>query len=156
MGFVLKIIVPEQLVFEGEVSSVTLPTLMGEIQILENHLPIIGGLEAGTVHYTAHGEPHSMAIDVGSLNLRTTNSPCLLRPPSTSRQSTPVPLTRPSPAPKPPSRKPATPKSTPKKSNASTKCSASNSLNNSLNAPNVRNEKRGGRGKRRIKFERTF
>lgn len=65
MGFTLKIIVPEQLIFEGEVTSVTLPTLMGEIQILENHLPIVGGLETGTVLYTTNGKQHSMAIDMG-------------------------------------------------------------------------------------------
>ena len=70
MALILKIIVPEKTVFEGEVTSVILPTALGEIEILEGHLPIIGILEPGTVFYKVSGNMISMAIDTGFFRLR--------------------------------------------------------------------------------------
>lgn len=69
MALTLKIIVPEQVIFEGQVSSVILPTLMGEIEILEGHLPIIGVLEAGTLFYK-QTDTVPMAIDTGFYKLQ--------------------------------------------------------------------------------------
>lgn len=70
MALILKIIVPEKTVFEGEVTSVILPTALGEIEILEGHLPIIGILEPGTVFYKEGGNMIPMAIDTGFFRLR--------------------------------------------------------------------------------------
>ena len=70
MALTLKIIVPEKTVFEGEVTSVILPTALGEIEILEGHLPIIGILEPGTVFYKESGNLIPMAIDTGFFRLR--------------------------------------------------------------------------------------
>ena len=70
MALTLKIIVPEKTVFEGEVTSVILPTALGEIEILEGHLPIIGILEPGTVFYKEAGTAIPMAIDTGFFRLR--------------------------------------------------------------------------------------
>ena len=70
MALILKIIVPEKTVFEGEVTSVILPTALGEIEILEGHLPIIGILEPGTVFYKEAGATIPMAIDTGFFRLR--------------------------------------------------------------------------------------
>ena len=70
MALTLKIIVPEKTVFEGEVTSVILPTALGEIEILEGHLPIIGILEPGTVFYKESGNMIPMAIDTGFFRLR--------------------------------------------------------------------------------------
>ena len=70
MALRLKIIVPEKTVFEGEVTSVILPTALGEIEILEGHLPIIGILEAGTVFYKEAGNTIPIAIDTGFFRLR--------------------------------------------------------------------------------------
>lgn len=69
MALTLKIIVPEKIVFEGQVSSVILPTALGEIEILEGHLPIVGILEPGTVFYTFEGRSIPMAIDAGFFKL---------------------------------------------------------------------------------------
>ena len=72
MGLTLKIIVPEKVAFEGKVTSVILPTIMGEIEVLEGHLPIIGILEPGTVFYKENGKITPLAIDAGFFKLRGT------------------------------------------------------------------------------------
>lgn len=47
----LKIITPEQIVFSGEVRSVTLPGIDGYFSILKNHAPIISLLTKGYLRY---------------------------------------------------------------------------------------------------------
>lgn len=47
----LKIISPEKIVFEGNVSRVVVPGTLGEFEILVNHAPIISSLEHGIVSY---------------------------------------------------------------------------------------------------------
>jgi len=49
----LRIISAEQIDFEGKVSQVTLPGMMGSFQVLQNHAAMIAALKAGTVSYTA-------------------------------------------------------------------------------------------------------
>ncbi|MDR0647600.1 MAG: ATP synthase F1 subunit epsilon [Puniceicoccales bacterium] len=70
MGFLLKIVIPEKVIFEGKVTSVILPTVLGEIEILEDHLPIVGLLEPGAVIYKINGQTHSIAVDTGFFRLR--------------------------------------------------------------------------------------
>lgn len=43
----LEILTPDKKVFEGEVTSVTVPGTMGSFEILNNHAPIISTLEDG-------------------------------------------------------------------------------------------------------------
>ena len=45
----LEIVSPEATLFSGEVVSVTVPGLMGEFQMLENHAPIVSLLAEGEV-----------------------------------------------------------------------------------------------------------
>jgi F-type H+-transporting ATPase subunit epsilon len=45
----LEILTPDKKVFEGEVTSVTVPGTMGSFQILKDHAPIISTLEDGPV-----------------------------------------------------------------------------------------------------------
>lgn len=72
MAFTLKIVVPEKVVLEEKVTSVILPTSLGEIEILEGHLPIMGLLEAGTVFYKNNGAVTPIAIDAGFYKLHGT------------------------------------------------------------------------------------
>jgi F-type H+-transporting ATPase subunit epsilon len=65
MAFILRIITPERVAYEGTVTSVTLPTMAGEIEILDGHLPIIGVLEPGTILYTECNQSIPIAIDAG-------------------------------------------------------------------------------------------
>jgi F-type H+-transporting ATPase subunit epsilon len=70
MGFLLKIVIPEKVVFEGKVTSVILPTVLGEIEILEDHLPIVGLLEPGAAIYKINGQTNSIAVDTGFFRLK--------------------------------------------------------------------------------------
>ncbi|SEK20450.1 ATP synthase F1 subunit epsilon [Parapedobacter koreensis] len=45
----LTIITPDKPIFEGEVTSVTVPGTAGSFEVLENHAPIVSTLEDGKV-----------------------------------------------------------------------------------------------------------
>lgn len=45
----LNIITPDQPVFEGDITSVTVPGTTGAFEVLENHAPIVSTLENGEV-----------------------------------------------------------------------------------------------------------
>ncbi|NER10223.1 F-type H+-transporting ATPase subunit epsilon [Muriicola jejuensis] len=45
----LEIVSPEATLFEGNVTSVTVPGLNGEFQVLDNHAPIVSLLQEGVV-----------------------------------------------------------------------------------------------------------
>lgn len=45
----LEIVTPEAMLFSGEVTSVTVPGINGEFQMLNNHAPIVSLLDAGNV-----------------------------------------------------------------------------------------------------------
>ena len=45
----LEILTPDKKVFEGDVTSVTVPGTLGSFQILKDHAPIISTLEDGQV-----------------------------------------------------------------------------------------------------------
>ena len=47
----LKIVSPERVEFEGEVSSVLVPGSMGSFEILTDHAPIISTLQKGVVEF---------------------------------------------------------------------------------------------------------
>ena len=47
----LEIVSPEATLFSGEVSSVTVPGINGEFQMLENHAPIVSLLQEGLVKF---------------------------------------------------------------------------------------------------------
>lgn len=61
----LVIVSPERMVFDGEVSQVTLPGQVGEFQILKNHAPLISTLAAGKLTYTLGTETQSLNISGG-------------------------------------------------------------------------------------------
>jgi len=45
----LKIVTPERILFESKVSQVSVSTIMGEITILPNHIPLVSQLVAGEI-----------------------------------------------------------------------------------------------------------
>ncbi len=45
----VTIVSPERTIFEGEVSSVTVPGEKGRFEVLRNHAPIISCLQKGTI-----------------------------------------------------------------------------------------------------------
>jgi F-type H+-transporting ATPase subunit epsilon len=50
---ILEIVSPEASLFKGEITSVSVPGVDGNFQILSNHAPIVSLLQKGTVSITA-------------------------------------------------------------------------------------------------------
>ena len=62
----VEIISPSNTLFEGDASSVTVPSMMGPFTLLEHHAAIVAILEAGKVSLTdAKGEHHEVVIKGG-------------------------------------------------------------------------------------------
>lgn len=69
-GLQLNIISPEKELYNGEVSSVTLPGAMGTFTILPQHAPIASSLKSGTLSYrTMDGEEHTQEINSGFIEM---------------------------------------------------------------------------------------
>lgn len=66
----LKIVTPEKLVLEEMVDQVSLPTTLGEITVLINHVPLITGLSAGDVVALVGGEYIPMAVVGGFVEIK--------------------------------------------------------------------------------------
>ena len=52
----LEIVSPEATLFSGDVTSVTVPGVNGEFQMLENHAPIVSLLQKGNVKVKIQGK----------------------------------------------------------------------------------------------------
>lgn len=62
----LHLILPKGIVYSGEVSSVTLPTLLGQVTILPHHAPLISVLKEGEIKiHKTDGKEISYKIDSG-------------------------------------------------------------------------------------------
>lgn len=66
----LKIITPEKLILEEIVDQVSLPTTLGEITILPEHIPLITDLTSGDIVALANGEYVPMAVVGGFLEVK--------------------------------------------------------------------------------------
>ncbi len=66
-----QIATPERVVFEAPaVTAITLPTKLGEITILPDHLPIVSSLVPGEVRVTVGGQQVSLAVSGGFIEVR--------------------------------------------------------------------------------------
>lgn len=59
----LKLISPQEVLFEGLVDSVTLPGAMGAFTVLKNHASLISSLTAGNVSYTQKGNADADIVE---------------------------------------------------------------------------------------------
>ncbi|MBI5466422.1 MAG: ATP synthase F1 subunit epsilon [Candidatus Kerfeldbacteria bacterium] len=65
-----QIATPERVVFNAEaVESVSLPTKMGEITILPDHLPLVASLVPGEVRVKVGGQEISLAVSGGFIEV---------------------------------------------------------------------------------------
>lgn len=55
---------------ETEVDSLTLPTQLGEITILKNHIPLIANLVPGEIRYKIGGKQEFFAVSGGVIEVR--------------------------------------------------------------------------------------
>ena len=65
----LKIVTPEKLIFDEEVSQVNAPTEEGQIGILPNHTNLMAKLEPGELVIKKGGKVESMAVGDGFLQV---------------------------------------------------------------------------------------
>jgi F-type H+-transporting ATPase subunit epsilon len=65
MSLTVEIVTPDRRAYEGTADSVTLPTAMGSIGILPDHLPITAIIAAGEIIVTLDGKVSRLAIDQG-------------------------------------------------------------------------------------------
>ncbi len=62
----LEIISPQEIVFKGDVESVTLPGELGKFTVLKNHAPLISVLVEGKIDYRSpSGDENTYAIKGG-------------------------------------------------------------------------------------------
>ena len=67
----LKIVSPERVEFDGEVTSVFVPGTLGNFEILTDHAPIISSLEKGVVEYVSDtGEKKTLDINGGFVEVQ--------------------------------------------------------------------------------------
>ncbi len=65
-----EITTPERVVYSAEIDEVILPTMMGEIGILPNHIPLVSILKAGELRVKNNGEEESIAVSGGFIEVR--------------------------------------------------------------------------------------
>lgn len=66
----LKIITPERLVLEEVADQVSIPTILGEITVLPNHIPLVVELAKGDVVSYINKEPKPYAVVGGFIDVK--------------------------------------------------------------------------------------
>ena len=66
----LEILTPEKTLFQGEISSVTLPGKMGSFTILSHHAPMIASLNTGDLKYISDLNIYHLQIGGGVVEVR--------------------------------------------------------------------------------------
>lgn len=75
----IKIVTPEKVVYDSiDISSITIPTLEGEITILPDHIPLIVPLRTGEVTFVKDNTFFGVAVSGGILEKREENKLILL------------------------------------------------------------------------------
>ena len=67
---VVEIYTPDQLIFQGEAASVTVPGTLGSFEVLKDHAPIISTLEDGKVTVRTSQETQTFAIKGGVVEVK--------------------------------------------------------------------------------------
>ena len=65
----LKIISAEDVVFEGEVQSVTLPGTKGSFTVLHNHASLVSTLDPGMIRYIQDGQTVELPVSGGLVDV---------------------------------------------------------------------------------------
>jgi F-type H+-transporting ATPase subunit epsilon len=70
----LKIVTPERLILEETVDQVSIPTKLGEITVLPEHIPLIAEVSSGDVIAFLNGEHIPVAVVGGFLEVKKTGN----------------------------------------------------------------------------------
>ncbi len=75
----LKVTTPKGIELEGEANSLNVKTMVGEITILDQHLPLITILAAGVAHIKmASGDMRDIPVQEGFLEMNSKNQLTML------------------------------------------------------------------------------
>ncbi|MDU1904060.1 MAG: ATP synthase F1 subunit epsilon [Dysgonomonas sp.] len=66
----LKIVSPEDILFDGKVRVVKLPGTEGDFSILHGHAPLISSLRAGDIEYESEGTAEKVTIQGGFIEVK--------------------------------------------------------------------------------------
>ncbi len=73
-----KIATPERVLLDTTAESLTVPTEMGEITILPNHIPLVANLMHGEMKFKHEGKTDFLAISGGVIEVKKDNEVVLL------------------------------------------------------------------------------
>src|SRR3989338_515301 len=73
-----EITTPERTVYKSEVDQVTVPTAMGEITVLPNHIPLVSQLVSGELVIKKGSEKIHLAVSGGFVEVRQGNHVVIL------------------------------------------------------------------------------
>lgn len=65
-------------VFQGEVASVTVPGIAGEMTILADHAPLISPLRSGVITYRTRESEKTISIEGGTLEISNNHATILI------------------------------------------------------------------------------
>jgi F-type H+-transporting ATPase subunit epsilon len=74
----IRIVTPERIVTETEVDSVSLPTPLGEITVLTNHIPLVSNLTSGEIRYKKDNKEEILAVSGGFIEVKENNQVVVL------------------------------------------------------------------------------
>lgn len=66
---VIKVTTPEGVIYENEVDSATIPTQMGEITVLPNHIPLVSALQHGEIVLKKGGKQEFLSVSTGFIEV---------------------------------------------------------------------------------------
>lgn len=58
----LEVVTPKGVIVESDVQEVSVPGVLGEMGILEGHIPVLTAIKAGLLRYRAENKDHFIAI----------------------------------------------------------------------------------------------
>ena len=73
-----KITTPEKIFLEEKVDSLSLPTQMGEITVLPDHIPMVANLTHGEIKYSRQGQEYFFAVSGGFIDIQPGNKVVVL------------------------------------------------------------------------------
>ena len=73
-----KIVTPEKVIYENEISQITISTMSGEITVLPGHIPLISALKGGELKIKDKDGEHHIAVSGGFLEVRGNNEIVIL------------------------------------------------------------------------------
>lgn len=65
-----RIVTPDGITFEDEITQVSVPTQSGEITILPHHIPLVSVLKAGEIRITKENQETDIAVSTGVIEVR--------------------------------------------------------------------------------------